>query len=226
MSATGAVSAPFLKFTMGDMYRDKECFIENMSYNIDDTYPWEVGLNGKNLQNYRLPSIVEVTITLKFVEAKSNTYNSVTGSDGKLVKTQLGSKMYGFKLNKEAEDKQNDKQFTSTNKPDVAGAADPLKPQSEINQQEQGDPYPQDSTKEALFIQKQFKLQKANMYHIALGQTKSRPVYRQKKTGKLYFGDGTPYDGFGKRNAGQDLSFVTKQDVVANPFTPNIDNIA
>lgn len=224
MSATGAVSAPFLKFTMGDMYRDKECFIENMSYNIDDNYPWEVGLNGKDLQNYRLPTIVEVTITLKFVEAKSNTYNSVTGSDGKLVKTQLGSKMYGFKLDKKAEDKQNDKEFTSTTKPDVK--PDPLKPSSETNQQEAGDPYPQDSTNEALFIQKQYKLQKAQIFHTPLGQTKARQVYRQKKTGKLYFGDGTAYDGLGKENAGPDLSFVTKVDVVDNPFTPNIDNIA
>jgi hypothetical protein len=224
MSATGAVSAPFLKFTLGDMYRNKECFIENMSYNIDDNYPWEVGLNGKDLQNYRLPTIVEVTITLKFVEAKSNTYNDVVGSDGKLVKTGLGSKMYGFKVDDKSVNKQNDKTFTSTNKPDVA--ADPLKPESEKNQQEQGDPYPQDSTEEALFVQKQFKLQKANIFHTPLGQTKSRPVYRQKKTGKLYFGDGTPYDGLGKEKSGPDLSFVTKVDVVANPFTPNIDNIA
>jgi hypothetical protein len=224
MSATGAVSAPFLKFTMGDMYRDKECFIENMSYNIDDNYPWEVGLNSKDLQNYRLPTIVEVTITLKFVEAKSNTYNNVTGSDGKLVKTQLGSKMYGFKLDKKAEDKQNDKTFTSTTKPDVK--PDPLKPSSETNQQEVADPYPQDSTNEALFIQKQFKLQKAQIFYTPLGQTKARQVYRQKKTGKLYFGDGTPYTALGFKAIGPDLSFVTKEDVVANPFTPNIDNIA
>jgi hypothetical protein len=225
MSDTGAVSAPFLKFTLGDMYRNKECFIENMSYNIDDNYPWEVGLNGKDLQNYRLPTIVEVTITLKFVEAKSNTYNQKVDSDGKLDNTELGSKMYGFKETyNNVDSKQNDKQFTSTNKADVA--PDPLKPESEKNQQEQGDPYPQDSTNEALFVQKQFKLQKANIFHTPLGQTKSRPVYRQKKTGKLYFGDGTPYDGLGKEKSGPDLSFVTKQDVVANPFTPNIDNIA
>jgi hypothetical protein len=162
---------------------------------------------------------------LKFVEAKSNTYNQKVDSDGKLDNTELGSKMYGFKETyNNVDSKQNDKQFTSTNKPDVA--ADPLKPESEKNQQEQGDPYPQDSTEEALFVQKQFKLQKANIFHTPLGQTKSRPVYRQKKTGKLYFGDGTPYDGFGKEKSGPDLSFVTKVDVVANPFTPNIDNIA
>jgi hypothetical protein len=226
MSATGAVSAPFLKFTLGDMYRNKECFIENMSYNIDDNYPWEVGLNGKDLQNYRLPTIVEVTITLKFVETKSNTYNEKVDSDGKLDNTEIGSKMYGFKETyNNVDSKQNDKQFTSTNKPDVAGAADPLKPQSEINQQEESDPYPQDSTKEALFIQKQYKLSKSGMMNTPLGQTKARTIYKQKKTGKLYYGDGTPYTGF-PASIGPDLSFVTKVDVVANPFTPNIDNIA
>jgi hypothetical protein len=74
--------------------------------------------------------------------------------------------------------------------------------------------------------QEQFKLQKAQIFYTPLGQTKARQVYRQKKTGKLYFGDGTPYTALGFKNIGPDLSFVTKVDVVANPFTPNIDNIA
>jgi len=218
--ASGAVTAPFLKFTLGDMYRAKECFIENMSYNIDDNYPWEVGLNGKDLQNYRLPTIVEVTITLKFVEAKSNTYNEITDSDGKLDNTELGSKMYGFKETyNNAESRQNDKQFTSTNKADVP--IEPNKPSSETNQAETGNPYPQDETNEALLIRDKFKLRETNIFHTALGQTKSRRVYRQKKTGKLYFGDGTPYDGFGKEKAGPDLSFVTKVDIVDNPLTTN-----
>ena len=218
--ASGAVTAPFLKFTLGDMYRAKECFIENMSYNIDDNYPWEVGLNGKDLQNYRLPTIVEVTITLKFVEAKSNTYNEITDSDGKLDNTELGSKMYGFKETyNNAESRQNDKQFTSTNKADVP--IEPNKPSSETNQAETGNPYPQDETNEALLIRDKFKLRETNIFHTPLGQTKSRRVYRQKKTGKLYFGDGTPYDGLGKEKAGPDLSFVTKVDVVDNPLTTN-----
>jgi len=219
----GAVTAPFLKFTMGDMYRNRECFIENMSYNIDDNYPWEIGLNRKDLQNYRLPMIVEVTITLKFVEAKSNTHNYELGEDNKLNPELLGKKLYSYSDKITDKTQVNDKKFTSTNKPDVT--PDPLKPTSETNQQEQGDPYPQDSTNEALFIQKQFKLSKTNMAHTALGQTKARPIYQQKKTRKLYFGDGTPYTGF-PASIGPDLSFVTKQDVVNNPFTPNIDNIA
>ena len=223
----GAVTAPFLKFTMGDMYRDKECFIENMSYNIDDNYPWEIGLNRKDLQNYRLPMIVEVTITLKFVEAKSNTHTYEIGEDNKVNPVLLGKKLYSYseKLTEAGtsdKTKENDKKFTSTNKPDVK--PDPLKPTSETNQQEQSDPYPQDSTKEALFIQKQYKLSKSGMMNTPLGQTKARTIYKQKKTGKLYYGDGTSYTGF-PASIGPDLSFVTKQDVVANPFTPNIDNI-
>jgi hypothetical protein len=204
----GAISAPFLKFTLGDMYRNKECFIENMSYNIDDNYPWEVGLNGRDLQNYRLPMIVEVTMTLKFVEAKSNTHNYVTDANGKLDVTKLGGKMYGFKLNPNDTSRQNDTKYrsitgTSTNKPDAP--IDPLKPKSETNQQEQEDPYPQDSSAYALDIQKQFKLRKVNIFHTPQGESKARQVYEQKKTGKLYFGDGSPYSGLGIKNVGPDL---------------------
>jgi hypothetical protein len=208
MNTTGAITAPFLKFTLGDMYRNKECFIENMSYNIDDNYPWEVGLNDKTLQNYRLPMIVEVTMTLKFIEAKSNTHSFVTGSNGKLDATSLGTKMYGFTFNPNDTSRQNDAKYrsitgTSTNKADAQ--VEPLKPKSETDNQEQGDPYPQDSSPQALDIQKQFKLQKAQIFHTPLGQNKARQVYQQKKTRKLYFGDGTPYTGLGSKNAGPDL---------------------
>ncbi len=223
--AAGAITAPFLKFTMGDLYREKECFIENMSYNIDDNFPWEIGLESKDLQNYRLPKIVEVTITLKFIEAKSNTHNYVINTTtNKVEPTLLGGKLYSYStVSEKATDLQNQKVgLNTTTKEDKA--PDMAKPQSEVNQQEGGDPYPQDSTKEALFIQKQFKLSKSGMMNTPLGQTKARTIYKQKKTGKLYYGDGTPYTGF-PASIGPDLSFVTKVDVVANPFTPNIDNI-
>ena len=220
----GAVTAPFLKFTMGDMYRDRECFIENMSYNIDDNYPWEIGLNRKDLQNYRLPMIVEVTITLKFVEVKSNTHTYELGADNKLNPARLGKALYGYseKLTDfGTSDKsiENEKQFKSTNKPDVK--PDPLKPKSEDANKI---PYPQDETNEALKIQKEYQLRKTNIPYTPPDETKLRTIYRQRKTGKLYFGDGTPYNGLGKENAGPDLSFITKQDVVNNPFTPNINS--
>jgi len=194
--AGNAVTAPFLKFTMGDMFRDKECFIENMSYNIDDNYPWEIGLNDKSLQNYRLPTIVEVTMTLKFIEAKSNTYNTVFDkTSGLQDKTQIGRKMYGFFDDASTLDKQNkkpdEKKLQSTNTP--YQSTDAQKPSSETNQAEGGDPYPNDSSPDALQLQKRMRLVKANIFHTPLGQSKARVVYRQKKTDKLYFGDGTPY---------------------------------
>lgn len=195
-----AVTAPFLKFTMGDLFRDKECFIENMSYNIDDNYPWEIGLSGQDLQNYRLPTIVEVTITLKFVEAKSNTYNTVIDSTtGNLNKTKLGSKMYGFKSSASDKSKQNaqpdNKKLQSTNTPYIP--MDVKKPSSEVNQAESGDPYPNDSSPEALQVQKRLRLEKTNIVDTPTGQTKPRQIYRQKRSGKLYYGDGNVYSGLG-----------------------------
>jgi hypothetical protein len=86
------------------------------------------------------------------------------------------------------------------------------KPQSEVNQQEEGDPYPQDSTPWALDIQKQNKFRKTNILHTPLGQSKARQVYEQKKTRKLYFGNGEPYTQF-PNNIGPDLS------------APAVDNI-
>jgi hypothetical protein len=210
--AAGAITAPFLKFTMGDLYREKECFIENMSYNIDDNYPWEIGLESKDLQNYRLPKIVEVTITLKFIEAKSNTHNYVINTTtNKLDPTLLGGKLYSYStVSEKAASLQNTDKFKSTYKPDAA--PDMAKPQSEVNQQEEGDPYPQDSTPWALDIQKQNKFRKTNILHTPLGQSKARQVYEQKKTRKLYFGNGEPYTQF-PNNIGPDLS------------APAVDNI-
>jgi hypothetical protein len=195
----GAITAPFLKFTLGDMYRNKECFIENMSYNIDDNYPWEVGLSGKDVQNYRLPTIVEVTITLKFVEAKSNTYNTVFKKDGAQDKTQIGRKLYGFFDDASTESKQNNtpdaKKLQSTNTPYVA--PDFKKPSSETNQAEGGDPYPNDSSAEALEVQKRLRLVKTNILHTPPGQTKPRQIYKKRRGGQLYYGDGNPYTGVG-----------------------------
>jgi len=183
-----------------------------MSYNIDDNYPWEVGLNGKDLQNYKLPTIVEVTITLKFVEAKSNTYNNVTDSKGIQDKTKIGNTLYGYRitLNEEATI-QNENQFKSTNKTDVP--PNPQKPTAETKQNETGDPYPNDSSPEALELQKRMKLVKANIFHTPLGQSKARQIYRQRKTDKLYFGDGTPYSGLGNAD------YIDTP--VKNPFAEN-----
>ena len=66
-------SPPFLNFTLGDLYYNKECFIESLTYTFDDNTPWEVGLNGDIVKDYKLPTIIKVGITLKMVEQRGNT---------------------------------------------------------------------------------------------------------------------------------------------------------
>lgn len=78
---------PFMKFTLGDMYKNKECFIDSLSYEVDDNSPWEIGLGAQksnirgtrvqrvierdsNKKNYKLPTIINVNIGLKFVETQ------------------------------------------------------------------------------------------------------------------------------------------------------------
>jgi hypothetical protein len=74
---------PFLKFTLGDMYKNKECFIESLSFEIDDNTPWEIGLNpikkGNRIgevndkgitANWKLPTIINVNVNIKFIETQ------------------------------------------------------------------------------------------------------------------------------------------------------------
>jgi hypothetical protein len=82
---SNAVVPPFLKFTLGDMFKNAECFIDSLIYTIDDNNVWEVG---EYAMNYKLPRIIDVGITLKLVESKSNTFeknlygfNSVYGKE-------------------------------------------------------------------------------------------------------------------------------------------------
>ena len=68
---------PFLKFTLGNMYKNKECFIDSLIYTVDDNNMWEIGQNSisDTYADLKLPTIIDVGVTLKFVENKSNTNN-------------------------------------------------------------------------------------------------------------------------------------------------------
>lgn len=105
---SGAIVPPFIKFSMGDMYRDKDCFIESLTYTIPDDTTWEIGIDQlgrnddnswerlealakskfdtvnetevattveKDVKNYKLPSVIEVAISLKIVDDR----NSIEG---------------------------------------------------------------------------------------------------------------------------------------------------
>ena len=88
-----AVVAPFIRFTLGSMYSNKEAFISDLSYEIPDDAPWETGEDG--MDEYILPKIVNVTMALKLVETVGSTYQMATAerkavaegktADGKVV---------------------------------------------------------------------------------------------------------------------------------------------
>lgn len=72
-----AVIPPFIKFTLGDMYNSKEGFIESLNYTIDDNTPWEIGLED-DTKNWKLPKVIDVSITIKMVETVGSTYQPAT----------------------------------------------------------------------------------------------------------------------------------------------------
>ncbi len=63
-----AITAPFIKFTLGDLYKNKESYIESLSYTFDDGTPWDI-----DEANYRLPTITDVAVTIKFLQSRSST---------------------------------------------------------------------------------------------------------------------------------------------------------
>jgi hypothetical protein len=97
-----AVAPPLIAFTLGDMYNKKTCFIDTMTFSVDENTPWEIGMNRKLLGNQitpsttvagynavidgnldgsgvKLPTIIDVDITLKFVESKASVFSDATG---------------------------------------------------------------------------------------------------------------------------------------------------
>jgi hypothetical protein len=101
--ATPYITPPFIKFTLGDMYNNKEAFIESLSYTVDDNTPWELGyqhndsrgnaITDTSLKNYKLPTIISVQITLKFIETQSTHWSkNIDGSS--LVNTP--NRMYDY----------------------------------------------------------------------------------------------------------------------------------
>jgi len=85
-----ALIPPFIKFTLGDLFDKKIGFIESLSYTYDDSTPWNITKKEKtvnydnggtatglstdiDMRGYRLPMIVDVAVTIKFLESRNNT---------------------------------------------------------------------------------------------------------------------------------------------------------
>ena len=87
----GAVRAPIIYLTIGDLYKDKVCFIESLQYTIPDNSTWQLDGTMKDYESsktyfgntnvttkdaskgYKLPHLVEVAVTVKFIEQRNNT---------------------------------------------------------------------------------------------------------------------------------------------------------
>ena len=95
-SDSTALIPPFIKFTLGDLFKNKEAFIESLSYTYDDNTPWNItkkettyaqkvaasaggafGINAGSqpidMKGYNLPTIVDVSTTIKFLESRGKT---------------------------------------------------------------------------------------------------------------------------------------------------------
>lgn len=99
--ASGAVAPPLIKFTLGNMYDRKDAFIENLTFSVDSNTPWEIGMNSQlangqitkvenggyatvidtsvESENFKLPMIINVEVSLKFVESRGTTSKEIYG---------------------------------------------------------------------------------------------------------------------------------------------------
>ena len=80
---TSAVKPPFIKLTIGDLYKKQHAFIESLSHTWDDNTPWNITDEESpavlpkdafmspslplKMKGYRLPFITDVSMTVKFV---------------------------------------------------------------------------------------------------------------------------------------------------------------
>ncbi len=131
---------PFVVFTLGNLYKNKNCFIESLSYTMDDNGGWEigsigvgedspVGINGSTalMKDYKLPIIVDVNITLKFVESVSTSSGGNFYGFDKLPKAQSGAGS-GTTNSQKLDDANNTEELSTTNDEEVNTKVNKLKP--------------------------------------------------------------------------------------------------
>ena len=81
----GATKPPTIKFWLGDVFKGRTAYIETLNYVTDQNYPWEIGLNRDDLECYKLPRVIDVSITLHLIDEKSD--------------VETGKAMYDFNWN-------------------------------------------------------------------------------------------------------------------------------
>ncbi len=72
----------FLRFTLGDLYVDRLCYISSISMTFPDDYDWEINV-GKQSDTYVLPRMIDISVSITFVaETPSNDRQFVFGVPG------------------------------------------------------------------------------------------------------------------------------------------------
>ena len=75
------------------MFKNAEGFIESLTYDIEDTYPWEIGFDVDqtvDLENWKLPRIINVNVTYKFLDTMGDSY-SINDEDGSVMANRFYS---------------------------------------------------------------------------------------------------------------------------------------
>lgn len=180
-----AVVPPFIKFTLGDMYKNVDGFIESLIYTVDDNTTWDTGFDDVNspyyaAKNYRLPKVIDVGITIKILENKNSTFTDipVTIKRGDSVGI-AGNKLYGYSEN--------------PNKPPEPANAKNKKGNTQSTASEEAAKLQNPHPKANPDIAK--KLKKSNVFK-KLKDGKTVVLYSLKGTKQLYYKDGAPTDAF------------------------------
>lgn len=63
------IKAPIIDFSLTDLYSSRKAFIDSLSYTIDDNSPWHISDEKGKMT---LPMIVDVQITIKFIEYRGS----------------------------------------------------------------------------------------------------------------------------------------------------------
>lgn len=72
-TAMQATVTPIVKFWLGDMFTNRTVYIENLTYTTDTNFPWDIGLTSGSSDCWKLPMIIDVSLTIHFIDEVGDT---------------------------------------------------------------------------------------------------------------------------------------------------------
>ena len=77
----GLATAPFCKFTLGDLYDGVNVIIDKITFTVDDSTPWDIGFGTKDVETKEkeLPMIIKLNLGYKLLtNADGNFFSSTS----------------------------------------------------------------------------------------------------------------------------------------------------